>query len=120
MTHFVYVGVPQWAPTKDSGLLGGLFRQEVGASEWHHLTNGLPDKVEVRVIVIHPHNPQVVYVGTQHGPYRSSDGGDHWDRLAFPDPGMVVWSLSFHPHNLQILYLGTAPAAVYRSDNGGE
>ncbi|HEV8717386.1 MAG TPA: hypothetical protein VGX03_31770 [Candidatus Binatia bacterium] len=120
MTHYVYVGVPQWAATESAELLGGLFRQEVGANEWQHLSTGLPDKAEVRALAIHPHNPHVIYAGTQHGPYHSLDCGDHWECLAFPDPGMVVWSISFHPHNPQTLYLGTAPAAVYRSDDGGE
>ena len=68
---------------------------------------------------MHPQYPQVVYAGTQDGPYRSMDGGDHWQKLDFPDPGMVVWSFLFHPQNPQILYLGTALAAIYRSDNGG-
>lgn len=120
MSHYVYVGVPQWSAKTDAGMLGGLFRQEVGAREWRHLTSGLPEKVEVRVIAIHPHNPQVVYVGTQAGPYRSADHGEHWERLAFPDPDTVVWSLVFHPRDPQILYLGAAPAAIYRSDDGGE
>src|SRR5262245_16231764 len=120
MTHYVYVGVPQWSLVEGAGVLGGLFRQEVGAHEWQHLTTGLPDKVEVRTIAVHPYDSQVVYVGTQYGPYRSTDGGEQWERLAFPDPEVVVWSLIFHPHDPRILYLGAAPAAVYRSDNGGE
>jgi len=120
MPHYVYVGVPQWTATESAGLLGGLFRQEVGTSEWQHLCAGLPDKVEVRVIAIHPHDPRVLYAGTQHGPYRSHDGGDHWERLAFPERGGVVWTIVFHPQNPQTLYLGTAPPAIYRSDNGGE
>lgn len=74
MIHHVYVGVPQWSPVEGAGVLGGLFRQEVGAHEWRHLTTGLPDKVEVRAIAIHPYDSQVVYVGTQYGPYRSTDG----------------------------------------------
>ena len=49
MSHYVYVGVPQWTETESAGLLGGLVRQEIGASAWQHLTSGLPDKVEVRV-----------------------------------------------------------------------
>lgn len=120
MSHYVYVGVPQWTATESAGLLGGLFRQEVGASAWQHLVTGLPDKVEVRVIAIHPHDSQVVYVGTQYGPYRSTDGGDHWEPLAFPEQGGVVWTIVFHPQNPHILYLGTAPPAIYRSDNGGD
>ncbi len=120
MPHYVYVGVPQWTATESTGTLGGLFRQEVGAAEWRHLTTGLPDKVEVRTVAIHPRAPRIVYVGTQYGPYRSSDGGEQWERLAFPDQGGVVWTIVFHPYNPQILYLGTAPPAIYRTDNGGE
>lgn len=120
MTPNVYVGVPQWSQVEGRGLLGGLFCQEVGSREWRHLTTGLPDKVEVRTIAIHPDDSQVVYVGTQDGPYRSTTGGHHWERLAFPDPQAVVWSIIFHPQNPRTLYLGAAPAAVYRSDNGGE
>ena len=120
MPHYVYVGVPQWTVTESAGMLGGLFRQEVGAAEWQLLTQGLPDKVEVRTVAIHPHDSRIVYAGTQYGPYRSSDGGEYWQRLAFPNQGEVVWTIVFHPHNPQILYLGTAPPAIYRSDNGGE
>ena len=39
MSHYVYVGVPQWTATESAGLLGGLFRQEIGASAWQHLTS---------------------------------------------------------------------------------
>jgi len=120
MPQHVYVGVPQWTATESAGMFGGLFRQEVGATEWQHLTKGLPNKVEVRTVAIHPGDPRIVYAGTQYGPYRSSDGGDQWERLAFPDQGGVVWTIVFHPDNPQILYLGTAPAAIYRSDNSGK
>ena len=120
MPHYVYVGVPQWTAIERVGTLGGLFRQEVGTSEWQHLTTGLPDKVEVRTIAIHPRDPHVIYVGTQYGPYRSADGGEQWERLPFPDQGGVVWTIVFHPQNPQILYLGTAPPAIYRSEDGGE
>lgn len=120
MPHYVYVGVPQWTVVEQGELLGGLFRQAVGASVWQHLNNGLPEKVEVRTIAIHPRDPHIVYAGTQYGPYRSVDGGDRWERLPFPEQGGVVWTIVFHPQDPQILYLGTAPPAIYRSEDGGE
>src|SRR5262249_27920031 len=43
-----------------------------------------------------------------------------WERLAFPEPSGVIWTIVFHPQNPHILYLGTAPPAIYRSENGGE
>ena len=120
MTQYVYAGAAPWSGASDTTLPGGLFRQAVGENEWDALSKGLPDRAEVRAIAIHPNNPQIVYAGTQYGPYRSTDSGDHWERLNFPDKDMVVWSFLFHPQNPQILYLGTAPTAIYRSDNGGE
>ena len=120
MSHYVYVGVPQWSTVERGGVLGGLFRQEVGDSDWRHVARGLPDRVEVRAIVVPPSDPQRVYIGTQYGPYCSTDAGDHWEPLPLPDPEKVVWSLLLHPHDPRILYLGAAPAAIYRSDNGGE
>lgn len=120
MTAYVYAGVSPFAAPKETIHSGGLFRQTVGQAEWQILSQGLPDKAEVRAIAIHPANPDIVYVGTQDGPYRSSDNGEHWERLDFPDKGMVVWSMLFHPQNPQIVYVGTAPPSVYRSDDGGE
>jgi photosystem II stability/assembly factor-like uncharacterized protein len=116
---YVYAGVGHWTSTHDTHP-GGLLRKAVDDDRWQALSNGLPAAVEVRALAIHPQYPQVIYAGTQDGPYRSMDGGEHWQKLNFPDPGMVVWSFLFHPQNPQILYLGTAPAAIYRSDNGGE
>jgi photosystem II stability/assembly factor-like uncharacterized protein len=120
MTQYVYAGAGHWTSAGDAQHAGGLLRRAVEENTWRILSKGLPEQAEVRALAIHPENPQIVYAGTQHGPYRSTDSGEHWERLNFPDPGMIVWSILFHPQHPQILYLGTAPAAIYRSDNGGD
>jgi photosystem II stability/assembly factor-like uncharacterized protein len=120
MTQYVYAGAGHWTSAGDAQHAGGLLRRAVEESTWRILSQGLPEQAEVRALALHPENPQIVYAGTQHGPYRSTDSGEHWQRLDFPDAGMIVWSILFHPQNPQILYLGTAPAAIYRSDNGGD
>src|SRR2546422_5434876 len=119
MTQHVYAGAAPFSGASDTTQPGGLFRLAVCENEWRPLSQGLPDRTEVRAIAIHPHNPQIVYVGAQDGPYRSLDGGDHWQRLNFPEKDLVVWSILFHPKNPQTMYVGTAPTAIYRSDNGG-
>jgi photosystem II stability/assembly factor-like uncharacterized protein len=119
-TSHIYAGAAHWTSAGDTKNPGGIFRRAVGDDHWQALSNGLPENPEVRAIAIHPQDPQVIFAGTNHGPYRSTDGGDHWEKLGFPDLGMTVWSMLFHPTNPQIMYLGTAPAAVYRSDNGGD
>jgi photosystem II stability/assembly factor-like uncharacterized protein len=117
---YVFAGAAHWTSEGATQRPGGLFRRAVGDTQWEALTQGLPEGAEVRSIAIHPQDRQVIYVGTQDGPYRSTDGGMRWERLAFPDPGMTVWTIHFNPQNPRILYLGTAPAAVYRSDDGGD
>jgi photosystem II stability/assembly factor-like uncharacterized protein len=101
-------------------LRGGLFRCNSGEDDWEKLSVGLPENVEARVILVHPNNPDVIFVGTQDGPYRSTDGGDHWQRLDFPDRNAVIWALTIHPTRPNILYAGAAPVALYRSTDGGD
>jgi photosystem II stability/assembly factor-like uncharacterized protein len=114
-TSHVYVG----AARASSGMKGGIFRQTVGDDRWTQLTNGLPEVTQVQAIVVHPTNPDVVYLGTRSGPYRSADRGLRWERLDFPE-GTEVWSILVHPSNPRILYAGTSPVGVYRSDDAGD
>ena len=55
---------------------------------WELTTNGLPEAPAVRAIAVHPQKPETVYVGTQNGPYKSVDHGDHWESVAIPDHGL--------------------------------
>jgi len=98
----------------------GLYRLAPGSRQWESLNNGLPDHVEVQTITLHPDNPAVVYAGTNNGPYRSSDRGDHWERLDYPRHAPGVWSFLFRPGDPSVMYLGTAPGEIYRSTNTGD
>src|SRR5687768_3319878 len=115
MTTRIFAGAAQVSAEGQTSRGGGLFRRSAGDEGWQRVGGGLPDDAEVRAIALHPRDPQTIYAGTQHGPYRSTDGGQRWTGLAFPDPGMVVWSFLFSPRDPRVLYAGTAPAAVYRS-----
>src|SRR2546429_203180 len=111
----VYVG----AAGSNSGARGGIFRRTVGNGGWSALTEGLPEASHIQAITVHPTNPDIVYLGTRSGPYRSTNRGERWARLPFPD-GTEVWSIMVHPKNPRILYAGTSPVGVYRSDDGGD
>ena len=118
MTTRLFAGSARWTAEDGTQRPGGLFRREAGNGGWQRLGGGLPADVEIRAIAIHPDDHDVVYAGTQEGPYLSTDGGDHWKALPFPDR-RAVWSFLFRPGNPSVMYAGTAPAAVYRSDDGG-
>ena len=112
----VFVGAGTWTSQRKHG---GLFRQIVGnGGQWESLTKGLPEPVSVQAITIHPMDADVIYAGTQDGPYRSRDGGARWERGAFPD-GLQVWSLTVHPRATNVVYAGTSPVGVWRSEDGG-
>ena len=116
---FVYVGLAgETAPGRP--VKSGLYRMTAGSGNWESLSGGLPDSPSIRAIAVHPQKPEIVYVGTQDGPYRSSDHGDHWDKLNVPDHGLPVWSLLFHPRNPDVMYAGYESSEIYRSDDAGE
>jgi photosystem II stability/assembly factor-like uncharacterized protein len=102
------------------GFRGGLFRTSPGKGAWEELEDGLPELVEVHALAVHPDDPDVIFAGTQDGPYRSVDGGDSWERPDFPKGGAMIWSIAFHPTRRGVMYAGAAPVALYRSEDDGE
>jgi len=98
----------------------GLCRLADGSDEWEKLGNGLPEAPAVRALAVHPHKPEIVYAGTQSGPYRSGDRGDHWEKVEIPDHGLPVWSILFHPHDPNVILVGYENCEIYRSDDAGE
>jgi photosystem II stability/assembly factor-like uncharacterized protein len=118
-TPYVYVGLAgETAPGRR--INSGLYRMAVGDDRWELLTRGLREAPAVRAIATHPERAGTVYVGTQHGPYRSADHGEHWERLDVADHGAPVWSLAFDPRDADVLYAGYENCEIYRSDDGGE
>ena len=97
----------------------GLYRKQAGDAHWDMLTDGLAPATQARAIAIHPNDPRTVFCGTQRGVYRSTDGGDHWQRMNMTE-GRVVWSIRFHPNDPNIMFLGTEGAEVFKSEDGGE
>lgn len=117
-TTRIFAGAGHWV-SGGRRIRGGLFRRSAGNGEWQALERGLPQDVEARAFAVHPREPGTIYAGTQDGPYRSTDGGDSWERLGFPEKGAVVWSLALHPRRPEVIYAGLAPAAIWRSDDAG-
>ena len=116
---YVYVGLGG-ETAAGRPIQSGLYRMVEGDGGWESLTTGLPQALAIRSVAIHPLNPAIVYAGTQAGPYRSDDHGDHWENVGIPDHGLPVWSLLFHPRDPKVMYAGYENCEIYRSDDGGE
>ena len=74
----------------------------------------------VTALAIEWQNSNILYVGTDMtgAILKSTDGGVNWERLDFPEVG-IVYDLLVNPLNSQIVYAGTWRYGFYFSTNGG-
>src|SRR5882762_6428261 len=91
--HHVFVGAVKSA----EGGKGGVFRQALGSQRWEALDNGVPADAEVHAITVDPNMTDTVMIATTKGAFRSKNRGDKWERLALPDQGTDIWSITVHP-----------------------
>ena len=70
----------------------------------------------VSAVRVHPTDPDTVYVAAQRelwapsvtrGAYRSTDGGDSWQRALFVDEDSACSSLVIDPNNTRVPYAAT-------------
>src|SRR5215472_4188808 len=120
---YVYAGTVRSA----AGVSGGIFRQNAGDQRWEALTNGLPDETQVHAITVHPANPEVVFIGTTKGAFRSDDRGAHWHDIEVGRFSPLTYGrdLRVSPHDPNVLYAALSPAfsssdgGIFRSDDVG-
>lgn len=114
MRNLMLVGTAVTRP----GAVGSLYRLKPGGEL--ELAEGIPLDACVQAITPHPTRPEVVYLATRKGLYRSSDGAQSWERLAITPEPVPIWSLAVSPHNPDVLIAGTAPVGFWRSEDAGQ
>lgn len=95
--------------------LGGVFRMTPGEGRWECVLDR-----DVQALAVHPGDADVIFAATDDGPYRSTDGGNNWERTGYPKDAPRVWSIIVHPSIPSRLYAGTGPIGIYRSDDSGD
>lgn len=140
--NVVYVGMGEHAPRGVMTSHGdGVYKSTDSGKTWKHL--GLETTEHIARIVIHPKNPDIVYVAAQgplHAPsdsrgiYRSTDGGNTWKQVHFVNELTGCSELSLDMSNPQVLYAtmwehqrkpwivisGGEGSSVVKSTDGGE
>jgi len=107
----VYVGGGEY-PIRGNVTHGdGVWKTVDGGKTWTYM--GLKETKHIGDIVIHPTNPDLVYVGAlghvwapnpERGVFRSRDGGRTWQKILFRNDSTGVVDLVIDPNNPSVLY----------------
>ncbi|MEL7117845.1 MAG: glycosyl hydrolase [Bacteroidota bacterium] len=128
--NVIYVGMGEHAVRGVMTTYGdGVYKSTDAGETWTHI--GLDMTRHISDVVIHPDNPDVVYVAAQgalHGPsedrgvYRSIDGGKNWTKILYVDEQSGISSLSMDMNNPRILYAASWEHIRYpwQVSSGGE
>lgn len=119
----------------------GMWKSEDAGRTWKNI--GLKDSRHIVRIVIHPKDPNIVWVAAlghlfgpsqERGIYKTVDGGKTWKRVLFSDELSGAADLVMEPGNPQVLYASTwsvirtphslesggPGSALWKSKDGGE
>ena len=103
-----------------AGTLEGVFRSMDGGATWEQIsTPGSKELHEIESIAIDPVNPNIIYAGTWHLPWKTVDGGKSWQSVK---AGLIddsdVFSIIIDPADPSIVYT-SACSGIYKSENAG-
>ena len=137
----VWVGTGE-SCTRNSVSVGtGLYRTTDGGESWQLM--GLADSERISAIRVHPEDSDTVWVcatghlwgaNEERGVYKTTDGGDSWDRVLYVDADTGCSDLAVDPQDPSVLYAGMwqfrrSPdffvsggpgSGLYKSTDGGD
>ena len=113
-SQIVWVGTGEANPRNSVSYGNGVYRSTDGGASWKHM--GLEQSFQIGRIVIHPTDPNIVYVGAlgrlwgeggERGLYKTTDGGKHWERVLYVDERTGVIDVDMHPEQPEVLVVAT-------------
>ena len=140
--NVIYVGMGEHAVRGVMTSHGdGVYKSTDAGRTWKHI--GLKMSKHISDIIIHPQNPEIVYVSAQggaHGPneqrgiFKSVNGGKDWEKVLYVDAHTGASSLTMDMTNPRILYAamwehtrfpwkvksGGPNSGIYKSTDSGE
>ncbi|MEH6536769.1 MAG: glycosyl hydrolase [Psychroserpens sp.] len=141
-TNIIVVGMGEHAARGVMTSMGdGVYKSMDAGKTWTHL--GLEKSRHISDVIIHPTNPDIIYITAQgaqyasskeRGIYKTSDGGKTWKNILYIDTITGASSLSMDMNNPRILYAsmwqhqrypwymesGGEKSGLYKSIDGGD
>jgi photosystem II stability/assembly factor-like uncharacterized protein len=137
----VWVGTGEGTSRNSVGIGDGVYKSEDGGRTWKHM--GLDDTRHISQILIHPTDPDTVYIGAlghlwgpneERGVFKTSDGGKTWKKVLYMNPDTGIADMAMDPSNPLVLYAGAwdyrrkpyhfrsggPGSALYKTTDGGE
>ncbi|HEX3645972.1 MAG TPA: hypothetical protein VHT95_10205 [Vicinamibacterales bacterium] len=139
--NVVWAGTGEAWAIRDSDVIGdGIYKSTDAGKTWTHM--GLDETGRIGRILAHPTNPDIAFacaIGRitapqqERGVYRTTDGGQHWERVLFVDENTGCSGLSMDAKNPRTIWAGTwqvemhpwamlsggAGSGIYVSRDGG-
>ena len=139
--NVIYAGMGETTIRGNVSHGDGIYKSTDGGKTWQH--SGLNNVRHIGRVIIHPTNPDLVYVaafGHAHGPsaergvYRSKNGGKTWDNVLFVSERAGANFLEIDPRNPRTLYAcfweaergphylnsGGPGSGIWKSTDGGD
>ena len=113
--NIIWVGTGEAWAIRDSDMMGdGVYKSTDAGATWTHM--GLTESGRIGRMVIHPTDPDIVFtcaLGRATGPqqergvFRTTDGGQNWERVLFVDEDTGCSGLDMDSNNPDVLFAGT-------------
>ena len=109
--NVIYAGSGEGLQRPDLSVGNGMYKSTDGGATWKHL--GLEDAQQIANILVDPHDANRVYVavvGHPYGPnavrgvFRSTDGGETWQKVLYRDENTGAADLAFDPSDARTIY----------------
>lgn len=110
----LYIGTGEANPRNSVSWGDGVYKSTDGGDTWTHM--GLSESFQTGGLVVHPEDPDVVYVGAlgrlwgpndQRGLFKSVDGGENWDKVLYIDDMTGIIDVKMNPADPDTLLVAT-------------